>query len=79
MFGKVILCIILLFFSAGPGIALLYLVYRFRVDEDTGAVYTSIGLGILLFLGSFSSTAITMLESIVAPVVLRLMCCKALE
>jgi hypothetical protein len=53
---------VLLVFSVGPASALLYLVYHFRVEEDSTAVYSSISLGILLFLGAFTSTVITMLQ-----------------
>ena len=42
--------------TTAPAIALIILSYRYRVDEDQDAVYTSQKLGTVLFVASIGST-----------------------
>jgi len=60
MFGTVIGYGAILFLATGlPAIALLVLVYIYRVGEDSEAIYVSVSLGIALFIGSISSTVVS--------------------
>ena len=71
MFGKVFIhSTVLLLCTIGPTLALLFLIYYFRVDEDSDAVYTSISLGKLLFIASFASTIVTMLHGTIPSLLL---------
>ena len=54
----------LLLSTGVPAAVLLILVFLFRVDEDASAIYTSINLGILLFIGSAASTLVFLLYGI---------------
>jgi hypothetical protein len=52
--------LILFLLGAIPAIVILVLGYRFRVGEDSDAVYTSVRLGTALFAASFGSTVISL-------------------
>jgi hypothetical protein len=59
MLGTVLWHGAILFIGTGlRAIALFFLVYYFRVQEDSAAFYVSVSLGIALFIGSISSTIV---------------------